>query len=289
MADQILNFLAGLSIFDAEKFTAKGHACFRRCWRTHHFAISDWVLEFVKTIKKARNILANEGRYTDLPAALHQFDTTGNYMHYLSQEKHCRDSNMQQSIDDQLAQFEAGLTMGLDPDNRAPFVGNPGDDNSARRLTTLRSRWLHRRCTVCGHSFRLGDEVTLTPSGGVVHDMPRLRCAEGATTAPDDVAERQAFFQGLDAAWASSTCIERLEDGHYLLAPPQTGRARSTCRVCGHTFRPGDHVVICPCSPSFDPAQRKCIAAVHQDTLNQLHCLAEWEKARSDDTCLGMS
>ena len=152
---------------------------------------------------------------------------------------------MQQSRDDQLAQFEAGLTMGLDPDNRAPFVGNPGDDNSARRLTTLRSRWLHRRCTVCGHSFRLGDEVTLTPSGGVVHDMPRLRCAEGATTAPDDVAERQAFFQGLDAAWASSTCIERLEDGHYLLAPPQTGRARSTCRVCGHTFRPGDHVVIC--------------------------------------------
>ncbi len=134
---------------------------------------------------------------------------------------------MHESRDEQQAQFDAGLAIGLDPDNRAPFVDNPGNNNSARRLTTLRSRWLHRRCAVCGHSFRLGDEVTLTASGGVVHDMPRLRCAGGASTASADAAERQAFFQGLDAAWASSTCIERLEDGHYLLAPPQTGRARS--------------------------------------------------------------
>lgn len=189
----------------------------------------------------------------------------------------------------QLAEFEAGLALGLDPDSTQ--VKTESDADASQRITTLRSRWLHRRCSCCGHSFRLGDEVALATNGTVLHDMVGLRCAGGADANASDQDSKQAFYQGLDEAWPTpaSACIERLEGNHYLLAPPRSGLARAACRICGHTFRPGDHVVICPCSPSLNAAERKCVAAVHRDTLNQLHCLDEWEKARSDDTCLGMS
>ncbi len=45
------------------------------------------------------------------------------------------------------------------------------------------------------------------------------------------------------------------------------------CAVCGHTFRPGDQVVICPC----DPVSPRCRAAVHRDLLKQIHCWELWQ------------
>lgn len=185
----------------------------------------------------------------------------------------------------QLEQFEAGLAMGLDPDSQA--MGEEGNAGDTQRTTTLRSRWLHRRCSICGHSFRLGDEVVVRTGIGALHDMTGLRCAGGKNADPPDPAIKRLFFEGLDQAWPmpEGVKIARLEGDHYLLASPHKGHARAACRVCGHTFRPGDHVVICPCSPEVP----KCIAAVHRDTLNQLHCWDEWVKARTGDTCLGMS
>lgn len=188
-----------------------------------------------------------------------------------------------------MQRFEAGLAAGLDPDSQSAGQGeNPAD--AQQRITTLRSRWLHRRCACCGHSFRLGDEVARGANGGMLHDMYGLRCIGGGNAAPPNPQMKRDFFTGLDQAWPTPTeiGIERLEEPHPLLAPPDRGHVRSACRVCGHTFRPGDHVVICPCSPSANPEERKCVAAVHRDTLQQLHCWDEWVKAGSD-TCLGMS
>jgi len=186
---------------------------------------------------------------------------------------------------DKMTLFEAGLAVGLDPDGQPP--GGHSDAVGTRRPTTLRSRWLHRRCLACGHSFRLGDEVALRPDGWVLHDMPGLRCAGGEATMPPDPTAQRNFFAGLDAAWPLPDDITplRLEAGHDLLAPPYQGHARASCRICGHTFRPGDQVIICPCSPEAP----KCRAAVHRDTLHQLHCWDEWIRERSEPTCLGMS
>ena len=190
--------------------------------------------------------------------------------------------------ENQLEQFESGLSAGLDPDNQQK---SSNENSPAQHVTTLRSRWLHRRCSICGHSFRLGDEISVQIDGNVVHDMAGLRCAGGSDGVANNSDNKLAFFRGLDEAWCApaGTCIERLDENHYLLAYTRNGRIRPSCRICGHTFRPGDLVVICPCRPSLKVEGRKCIAAVHRDTMNQLHCLDDWEKVRSKDTCLGMS
>jgi hypothetical protein len=104
--------------------------------------------------------------------------------------------------------------------------------------------------------------------------MPALQCANAQKDSnPADSAALRDFFAGLNAAWPIPQDIPliRLEVGHPLLAPPEHGHARASCRVCGHTFRPSDRVVICPCSP------------------DQPKCWDEWVRARKEETCLGMS
>ncbi|MCP4363870.1 MAG: hypothetical protein GY800_01005 [Planctomycetes bacterium] len=184
--------------------------------------------------------------------------------------------------------FDTGLAAGLSPDSilaRSP----QGKKESDRHTTGLRSRWLHRRCLVCGHSFRVGDEVVILSEGDVVHDMPGLRCLTGNPDKDNQSASNFVgdFFVGLNDAWPmpQDVFVQRLEPGHYLLTPPHGGHERTSCRICGHTFRPSDHVVICPCSPE----RPKCRAAIHRDTLRQLHCWDEWMRERSKDICLGMS
>ncbi len=192
--------------------------------------------------------------------------------------------------------FEQGLAAGLDPDSPArppTFMEDPGD---RKTITNLRSRWLHQRCKVCGHSFRLSDEVLIRGNGRVVHDMLGLRCG-GERAGEDDANEsedRAQFFMGLDAAWPmpADAPVVLLEAGHPLLAPPLQGHSRASCRVCGHTFRPYDQVVVCPCSPHAP----RCQAAVHRDLLRQLHCWDEWmrrpkglKRKGENVICLGMS
>jgi len=191
--------------------------------------------------------------------------------------------------------FEQGLAAGLDPDSSVP-AHTTGESAADRKIvTSLRSRWLYGLCGVCGHNFRLGDEVRILENGSVVHDLPGLRCAGG--DAPQDVGgaeDRGRFFKGLATAWpmAADVPVKRLEPGDPLLAPPHQGHARAICRVCGYTFRVGDHVVVCPCSPG----EPRCRAAVHRDLLRQLHCWDQWMRRREEliqkgkgEICLGMS
>ncbi len=197
------------------------------------------------------------------------------------------------------------MAAGLDPD--AASGSDSSTSGQTRHVTTtLRSRWLHRLCPVCGHTFRPGDVVLLTPEGKAVHDMPDLRCkglvAEGRIEDPlsristeggspiEPCKGNRAFFDGLAAAWPmpDDVPVVRLEDGHPLLAPPRGGIPRRSCRVCGHSFRPMDHVVLCPCSVS-SAVTRDCRVAVHRDLLRQLHCWDEWVKGDLGDQCLGFS
>lgn len=204
--------------------------------------------------------------------------------------------------------FSAGLTAGLDPD--ASDQQEPLTRDQPRQITTtIRSRWLHRLCPVCGHTFRPGDGVRVTSGEEVVHDMPGLRCAplvaevrvdgslpevavDGGTSdgGTNDGGSSQAFFEGLAAAWPmpDDVAVVRLEGSHPLLAPPRGDIPRRSCRVCGHSFRPMDHVVLCPFSDSCE-ARGGCRVAVHRDLLRQLHCWDEWVQGNLRDQCLGFS
>lgn len=165
------------------------------------------------------------------------------------------------------AELQAGEAAARDPAN-APTVVTGG-----RATTTLRSPWLHLRCRVCGHTFRTGDEVEIE-DGAAVHASAMLPCAGAADAATPADPDTNAFFAGLDETWPPprDLPVVRLEAGHFLLAPPVAGFRRRTCAVCGHTFRPHDHVVFCPCFPQAP----RCQVAIHRDPIHGLHCWEDW-------------
>jgi hypothetical protein len=106
------------------------------------------------------------------------------------------------------AEFAAGLAAGLDPDaSYGRALSNSLPDGQRRAITTLRSRWLHRLCPTCKHTFRPGDDVLVLADGQVMHDMPDLH-GKNADLDPAARAEsRSAFFAGLDQAWPISDDI----------------------------------------------------------------------------------
>jgi hypothetical protein len=163
--------------------------------------------------------------------------------------------------------FEAGLAEAADPANAASVAGG-------HAVTTLRSRWLHLPCPLCRHTFRLGDEVDLG-SDGVARHGPAVRvCGRRDACAVRSDAEAAEFFTGLEETWPPppGLPVRRLALGHPLLAPPYAGFRRHTCAVCGHTLRPGDAIVRCPCSPSAPV----CQVAIHRDPVQGLHCWDAW-------------
>lgn len=164
--------------------------------------------------------------------------------------------------------FEQGMAAAADP------INNNAIQQGGAATTTLNSSWLHQKCSICTHTFRLGDEVEIRSQDMILHNTAMLPCAEMGAVEPVAHAESTAFFRGLDEAWPSPSDVPvvRLETGHRLLAPPRGGFQRHSCVVCRHTLRLHDHVVICPCSPD-DP---QCRAAVHRDPLHGLHCLEAW-------------
>lgn len=164
------------------------------------------------------------------------------------------------------AAFSEGEAAALDPDNASAAATGPA-------LTTLRSAWLHLRCQICRHTFRAGDPVEVEPGGRALHASALLPCAGSGAEASAN-PEAGAFFAGLDEAWPppAGLHVVRLDAGHSLVAPPHHGFQRHTCAVCGHTFRPQDHVILCPCFPSAP----RCQAAIHLDPVHGLHCYKDW-------------
>ncbi|MDJ0680788.1 MAG: hypothetical protein QNJ18_13085 [Xenococcaceae cyanobacterium MO_167.B52] len=174
--------------------------------------------------------------------------------------------------------FNQGAAIAIDP------VNNAAIQKEGQGTTTLSSYWLHQKCPVCSHTFRLGDEVYIDKNGIVRHNSVLLNCSENNSHKLDFSQETSAFFSGLDRAWPppKDLPIVRLDEGHELLAAPLKGFQRHTCAVCSHTLRQNDRVVICPCSPH----QPLCKIAVHRDLIHDLNCFEAWNPgANSQSYC----
>lgn len=176
-------------------------------------------------------------------------------------------------------EFDRGIAIAMDPAN------DDAIQKGGKAITTLNSYWLHRFCSVCQHTFRLGDEVFIDSQGVIRHFSILLPCHRGVEAPVEVSKETSVFFKGMDETYPppEDVCIVRLEEGHELLAPPSKQfHRRRMCAVCGHTFRLNDHVVICPCSPN-DP---RCITAIHRDPIHGLHCFDAWNPgANKQDFC----
>lgn len=178
---------------------------------------------------------------------------------------------------DDVGGFRVGFRMAFEP---------PPDDGGApdETTTTLVSWWNHLECQSCGHTFRRGDRVRYDgPTSTVTHLDPALGCAVPAgesrqrpaaesTPLAADLAE---FADGMDATWppAGNTPVSRLDASDWRTIRPRPPLGRDRCLYCGHTFRPDEHVIICPCSPA-DPV---CGAAVHRDPAAGLICWESWQ------------
>lgn len=183
--------------------------------------------------------------------------------------------------ENEIVAFEFGRSAGEDPQPTHDELGAGG-----QAVTHSSSPWNHRLCQTCGHTFRRGDRVIrdLT-SGQVRHLDPALRCA----VLPDDgqpedqSAESAAFSAGLLAEWPPSDHVRvvQLTADDWQVARPGSASRPAVCVDCGHTFRAGEWVVICPCRP-HDPG---CGAAIHRDPAVGLPCWERWRPAEEVTVC----
>ncbi|MDJ0837765.1 MAG: hypothetical protein QNK37_14715 [Acidobacteriota bacterium] len=176
-------------------------------------------------------------------------------------------------------EFEVGIAEAMDPSG---VITTPGEN----QVTTHASTWVYDTCITCGHSFRVGDEVQIDEQGAVRHHSALLPCAGDGKSAELGEEARtvlKEFFEGLDEVRPppKHLPIIRLEDGHLLTAPPLGQMKRRGCAFCGHTFRPGDHVIVCPCNPG-DP---RCILAIHRDPMHGLNCWETWNPGSALEYC----
>jgi len=179
--------------------------------------------------------------------------------------------------------FRQGLVDGLDPQ---PTDGELGAEGQA--VTHASSPWHHRICTTCGNSFRRGDAVRRNATTGEIQHLdPGLHCATGAKPATDEDqspdGEALSFAAGLLEAWPTrySVPVTRLTADAWQVARPGSRRP-PLCQGCGHTFRAGEYVVICPCRP-YDPGG--CVAAIHRDPGAGLPCWEQTHPEGSVEVC----
>lgn len=180
---------------------------------------------------------------------------------------------MSGSVDD----FERGLVAAFDPQ---PDRAEAADGEA---VTNVTSWWHHEWCETCGHTFRRGDRVLVDSAARRArHLAPSLGCAgpAGSSQAGAEVAE---FTDGLLTTWpvVGDLPVRRTDDEPHLLHPPVGTLRRAVCLFCAHTFRPGEHVVICPCLPF----ERRCHNAVHRDPALGLVCWESWRPTGGLEIC----
>jgi hypothetical protein len=184
---------------------------------------------------------------------------------------------------DPVAEFELGVAGTQLP---ASAGARPAGDT----VTTKSSPWLRERCRTCGQTFRRGDTVRVAGSGDVRHLDPALRCAGGsaaaAVTDPAAEAARAEFAAGLAAVWRplDGSPVVRLTASDWQVTRPDSGPVSPECPGCGHTFRAGDQVLVCPCPDDLDDPRRRpadprvvgCGVTVHRDPDAGLACWDDW-------------
>jgi len=175
-----------------------------------------------------------------------------------------------------------GIQIGLEP--QADFA----DDGASGAVTTRTSSWwAGRRCTTCGQTFRRGDRVLINAvKRTALHLAPRLACGidphpvDSAPTAAADTAtaasDKDEFTAGLLSTWPASIRLRRIAEDDWRLPRPGAKLAAPACLFCGHTFRAGEYVVICPCRTACGEPTA-CGAAVHRDPAAGLPCWDSWQ------------
>jgi hypothetical protein len=181
----------------------------------------------------------------------------------------------------EISEFTKGVGDGLDPQ---PEIGEQAGDGTA--VTNGWSWWSGIRCARCGHTYRRGDRVRLVPGLPTpLHLDPILRCAvdDGQTARSGGLPEDWTpieFAAALMEVWPplNNVPVTLLAPDDWRVASPRRGARRSTCLYCAHTFRPGEHVVICPCrhSASWPAGVGACGEAVHRDPAVGLPCWETW-------------
>jgi hypothetical protein len=172
--------------------------------------------------------------------------------------------------------FERGRTEG-----QYPKPAGVKEDGST--ITTGTSPWLGIRCRSCNQTFRRGDRVRLDPVHGMQHLVPGLRCAsemrDDATGGAPGGRATEEFTAGLAAEWppVNGAPVRALTEQDWQVTQPGSGPASAVCPGCGHTFRAGDTVIICPCAVEPDDERRRsCELAVHRDPAAGLACWDDW-------------
>jgi hypothetical protein len=101
----------------------------------------------------------------------------------------------------------------------------------------------------------------------------------GGAAANGDAA---AFAAGLLHAFpvAGRIPVRLLEPSDWRVPRSADGQS-PTCLYCGHTFRAGECVVVCPCRP-HDP---RCGSAIHRDPAAGLNCWETWRPDSSLKVC----
>ncbi|HET9895630.1 MAG TPA: hypothetical protein VFQ44_11945 [Streptosporangiaceae bacterium] len=183
-------------------------------------------------------------------------------------------------------ELQYGILLGETP---RPEPEDERADGSA--VTRLSSWWNHLRCLRCGHTFRRGDSVRVNDrERTVLHLAPVLNCG---IPRPEDAGadeEIAAFREGLRLAWPATQGVRlrRLAaDDWRIPKGPDDVREANVCLECGHTFRPGEYVIVCPCrpeqaaGPDGPTLDAGCGRAVHRDPAAGLSC---WDSWRPDGT-----
>jgi hypothetical protein len=118
------------------------------------------------------------------------------------------------------------------------------------------------------------------PAQQVSHLVPGLNCAlkEIPGGYPDALGVAEEFARGFFSVRPPGNRLTKLEKGDWRVAEVSPGRRRPVCLYCGHTFRPGEYVVICPCQAGGQEAA--CGAAIHDDPASGYTC---WERWRPED------
>jgi hypothetical protein len=179
----------------------------------------------------------------------------------------------------QAAELELGISVGREP--QASFTE---DTVSGVVITRSSSWWNKQRCKTCGHTFRRGDRALVdAATRSVQHLMPGLDCGTDpdATAADGAGGDREAFADGLLATWPATVPVSRLERTDRRIPRPGDQQPAPTCLYCGHTFRPGEHVVICPCQPE----KQVCGIAVHRDPASGSPCWDRWQPTGKLTVC----
>ncbi|GAA1416724.1 hypothetical protein [Catellatospora coxensis] len=173
--------------------------------------------------------------------------------------------------------FDEGMQAAFDP--RAAMTA---DKRAGHFVTTIATPWHSRFCTGCGHTFRIDDRVVVDDAGDVRHLDPLLGCAHPAGASPD-LPELADFTAGMLDAWPApdEVPLTSTDDVPFLARRPPGGFERMACLFCGHTFRPAETVVLCPCRPT----EQLCRAAVHRDPVRGLVCWESWRPGQRVKVC----